>query len=138
MSLSHLKITQAGLVGLLTTIVGQVVAFVPSFAPDKQILISAGSAVIATGFMLANGLHKLADSNVSTKDVEAGAVAAAKDELAKVDLNKMVADPVSANGVPDLEAKVRAEAQAAVQSLIARLGQPDPLPAPATPAAPVV
>lgn len=127
MNQSHLKITQAGLVALFTTLVGQVVAFVPAFAPDKQVLISAGTALISAAFLIANSVHKLADSNVSARDVEDGAVAAAKAEIEKVDFNKLAQDAVSTQSIPDLEAKVKAEAEAAVQALLARLGTPAPV-----------
>lgn len=126
MSLSHLRVTQAGVIALFTTIVGQVVAFVPAFGPDKQLLISAGSSAISAAFMLANAGHHLADSNVSAKDVEAGAIQAARAEVGKVDFNALVQSAVSAQSIPDLESKVDAAATAAVQRLLAQLGQPTP------------
>jgi hypothetical protein len=59
---SHLTITQAGLVSLLTSVVGQVVAFVPNLRGDAPVIISAGSFVIGVGFLIANAIHHLADS----------------------------------------------------------------------------
>jgi hypothetical protein len=59
---SHIKITSAGLTALLVTVVGQVIAFVPSLASDQQILISAGSTAIAAVFLVANAVHALAGS----------------------------------------------------------------------------
>lgn len=132
MSLNHLKVTQAGLVSLLTTIVGQLVAFVPAFGPDKQILISAGSSLIAAGFLVANSVHHLADSNVSAKDVEQGAINAARTEVGKINFDALVQSAVSSQSIPDLEGKVRAAAQAEVQRLLSQLSQP---PAPAQPSA---
>jgi hypothetical protein len=128
-SVSHIRITQAGLIALLTTIVGQVVAFVPAFGPDKQDLISAGSAVIAAAFLLANGVHALASSNVNAKDVEAGAIAAARSEISKVNFDALISDAVNAKSPADLEAMVRAEAQKAVAGLLGKLAG-DPAPAP--------
>lgn len=121
MSLSHIKVTQAGLIALFTTIVGQVVAFVPAFGPDKQLLISAGSSAISAAFMLANAGHHLADSNVSARDVEAGAIAAARTEVGKVNFNELVQSAVSAQSVPDLESKISAAAQAEVRRLLGQL-----------------
>ena len=109
--MSHLKVTQAGLVSALTFIVGQAVAFVPAFGPDKQALISAGTAVISAVFLVANAIHHLADSNVSARDVEAGAIAAARSEIGKVDFNSLVSDAVNAKSLPDLERLVGAEVQ---------------------------
>lgn len=65
MKIGHLTITQAGLVSALTFVVGQLVAFVPSLGTDKQNLISAGSAVIAAVFLVANAVHHLADSKTT-------------------------------------------------------------------------
>lgn len=135
MNLSHLKITQAGLVALATTIIGQLVAFVPAFAPDKQVLISAASGAISAAFLIANAIHKLADSNVSASDVKSGAIDAARTEIGKVDFNKLVSDAVTASSPADLEAMVRAEAQKAVSALLGQLASAQaPVPAPAVPA----
>lgn len=132
--MSHLKVTQAGLVSLLTTIAGQVVAFVPAFAPDKQLLISAGSSAISAAFLLANAGHHLADSNVSTRDVEDGAIAAARSELAKVDFNALVSDAVNAHGIGDVSAMVSAEVQSVLGRLLGQLNQTN-TPASISPAA---
>ena len=59
---SHLKITQAGLVSALTFVVGQLAAFVPSISAAQQVLVSAGTAVIAAVFLIANAIHALASS----------------------------------------------------------------------------
>lgn len=123
-NISHLKVTQAMLVSAFTFVVGQVVAFVPALGPDKQNLISAGSAVISAIFLLANSVHHLADSNVSAKDVETGAINAARQEVGKINLNQLVADAVSAQSVPDLEAKVEAAASNAVRNLLGQLAVP--------------
>jgi hypothetical protein len=105
---SHLSITKASLTSALTFVVGQLVAFVPAFGPDKQALISAGTAVIAAVFLIANAIHKLADSNVDPKQIEAHAVEVAKTELAKVDLNSLAASAVNGN-LPDVPALVKSE-----------------------------
>ena len=57
MSRSHVTSLQAHAVAAFTLIVGCVVAFVPSLGTDKQNLIAAGSALIALGFEIANGIH---------------------------------------------------------------------------------
>lgn len=95
---THFSITQASVTAGFVWIVGQAVAFVPSISNDQQILVSAGSAVIAAIFLVANAVHKLADSNVSATDVKAGAIdaaqAAAQAELGKVDLNALAQNAV--------------------------------------------
>lgn len=52
--------TQA--VAVLTFIVGQLVAFVPSIAPAQEKLISGGSTVIAAGLAIGGAIHHLASS----------------------------------------------------------------------------
>lgn len=106
--MSHLSITKASLTSALTFIVGQLVAFVPAFGPDKQALLSAGSAVIAAVFLVANAIHKLADSHVDPKQVEDRAVEVAKAELGKIDLNSLAASAVNGN-LPDVPQLVRTE-----------------------------
>lgn len=95
---THFSITQASVTAGFVWIVGQAVAFIPSISNDQQILVSAGSAVIAAVFLVTNGVHKLADSNVSATDVKAGAIdaaqAAAQAELGKVDLNVLAQNAV--------------------------------------------
>jgi hypothetical protein len=65
MPINHFKITQALCVAALTFIVGQLCAFIPSLGDDKQILISAGSTLIAVAFLLANSIHASASSKVT-------------------------------------------------------------------------
>lgn len=132
--MSSLKVTQAGLVSLATTIIGQVVAFVPAFAPDKQILISAASAAIGAGFLVANAVHRLADSNVSARAVEAGAIQAAREEIGRVDFNALAQQAVQAQASGQLAELAKGEAQAALQRVLGQLGAPPPTPAPAVPA----
>lgn len=55
--MKHFSITQASAISAFTFVVGQLVAFVPSMGPDKQNLISAGSALIAAVFLIANAIH---------------------------------------------------------------------------------
>lgn len=121
----HLSITQSGITAMFVTIVGQLIAFIPSFGPDKQALISAGSTVIAAVFMLANGFHKLADSNVSAKDVQAGAIDAARSELTKINFDALVKDAVDSKSIPELESKIHGEVQRIMSGLLGQAaGQP--------------
>jgi energy-converting hydrogenase Eha subunit A len=106
---SHIKITKAGLIALATTVIGQLVAYVPSFAPDKQTLISLTSAAIAFAFLLANGIHALAGSNVSIPDIKDGVVHLVHDELDKVNFSALVKDAVALHSPADVEALVKAE-----------------------------
>jgi hypothetical protein len=105
---SHLSITKASVTSAFTFVVGQVVAFVPAFGPDKQALISAGTSLIAAVFLIANSIHKLADSKVSIKDVENHAIEVAKAELGKVNLDSLAANAVNGN-LPDVPSLVRRE-----------------------------
>lgn len=50
-------ITQSSLIALLTFVVGQVAAFVPSFGTYQSVAISVGTAVVALGFQIANAIH---------------------------------------------------------------------------------
>jgi hypothetical protein len=130
---SHLPITQASLVSALTFIVGQLVAFVPAFGPDKQLLISAGSSVIAAVFLVANAIHHLAASNVSAKDVEQGAINAARSELSKVNFDQLIQDAVSGK-LPDVPALVHDEVGKLLKDMFAQHPaaiEPAPEPAPA-------
>lgn len=52
--------TQA--VAVLTFLVGQLVAFVPTMAPAQEKLISGGSTVIAAGLAIGGAIHHLATS----------------------------------------------------------------------------
>jgi hypothetical protein len=134
---SHFSITQASVTSAFAFIVGQVIAFVPSFAQDQQVLISAGTAVISAVFLVANSIHKLADSNVNTQAVveQAGdhAVAVAKAEVAKVDLNGLAQSAMSGN-LPDVKSLVRTE-MATVLSEMFKVTPPVP-PAQVAPATP--
>lgn len=62
MKTTHISITQAGIIAGLTTVIGQVVALVPSWSPNKSILIQLCSAIVAAAFLGANAIHHLADS----------------------------------------------------------------------------
>ena len=59
-SVSHIKITQAGLIALFVTVGGMGVAFVPSLSSIEQIVISAGSTLIAAIFLVVNSVHAIA------------------------------------------------------------------------------
>lgn len=145
-SVSHIKISQAGLISAVTFIIGQIVAFVPAFGPDKQALISAGTAVISAVFLVANAIHALASSNVSARDVEHAAInagrGAVQDALTHVDLNSLAQQAVNAQSLPDLEALAKKEVQRALSGLSLQFatGQPQaqvqPEPAVIPPASP--
>ena len=55
--MQHFSITQASLISAFTFVVGQLAAFVPAIGADKQNLLSAGSTLIALGFLIANAIH---------------------------------------------------------------------------------
>jgi hypothetical protein len=132
---SHIKITQAGLIAALVAIVGQLAAFVPNIAQYQSTLISAGTAVIAAAFLIANAGHALAGSNVSVDDLKAGVDGFVHASLQKINFDALVKDAVDAKGipsVPDIEATVQAE----VRKLLAgALTAPAAAPAPVVPTA---
>ena len=102
MPISHFKITQASLITALTFIVGQIVAFVPAFGPDKQILISAGTALISATFLIANAIHAVVATKVSAKDLEGDVVSMAKTEVGKLNVNALVHDAISGQNIEQL------------------------------------
>lgn len=65
-----LSITQAGAVAALTTIVGFLVAFVPSIAQWQSDIISIGGAVIAVAFLVANAVHAHAFAKIAVAHPE--------------------------------------------------------------------
>lgn len=135
--MKNLKVTQTDLIALLVMIVGQVAAFVPSFAADKAIVISAGTAAITAAFLVAKAIHAVASSNVTAEEVKQGAANLVRSEIGKVDFNKLVEDAVDAKGLPSaatLEALVKSEVNGLLQKL-SSLGTQEPSPAPAQPAA---
>lgn len=136
MSISHYKINQASLISALTFIVGQVVAFVPQFGADKQILISAGTAVISAIFLVANSVHALASSNVSAKDIEGDVSGFVKTEVGKINFNKIVQDVTAAHGVQGLEQQISAQIQVELRKILgaAATAPAEPIPAPVPPA----
>lgn len=129
------KIDKAHIIAAVGAVCTLVATIVPAWSSEMQAIVAALGGTVSILYPLVKVVEKLADSNVSAKDVEAGAVTAAKSEIAKVDFNKLAADAVAAQSIPDLEAKVRVEAQAAVSALLARLSAPDPAPAPVVPPA---
>lgn len=137
MKVSHLKVTRAGLIALATTFIGQLVAFVPAFAPDKQVLISAVSGLISAAFLVANGVHALASSNVSVEDLKSGVLDFVHTELGKINFSALVHDAVQKHSVADVEQLVRTEIQKLLTGAIATPAAPSvtpPAPAPAPPA----
>lgn len=57
---SHVKITTATLIALVTTIVGVLCAIVPSWSGEREVIIAAATAVITTAGLVANAVHALA------------------------------------------------------------------------------
>lgn len=104
--MTHFKITQASLISLFTTVVGFLVAFVPNFASDQQVLIAAGTSTLSAAFLIANAVHAFIASKVSVSDLEKGIRDLAKDEIGKVNLNGLVQDALK--GV-NLDSLVRDE-----------------------------
>jgi multisubunit Na+/H+ antiporter MnhG subunit len=60
-----LSITQAGLVSILTTVVGYLVAFVPDLAQWQSDIIAIGTTAISLVFLVANALHAHAIAKIA-------------------------------------------------------------------------
>lgn len=57
---SHVSITKASLVATFTTVVGNVIALVPAWAPAESHIIQIGSFAIAGIWLAVNGIHAVA------------------------------------------------------------------------------
>jgi hypothetical protein len=128
MKLSHLSIKQSGLTSLFVMIVGQLVAFVPAFGPDKQALIAAGTTVIAAVFLIANAIHAVVASKVTAGDLEGGVQTLVKSELDKVDFNALVKDGLSGQ---NLSALVQGELSKILSAAAVRIPAAAPAASPA-------
>lgn len=64
MKFSHVPNLQAAAGALFVQVVGLLVAFVPSAAEYKQIIIGAGSTLLGIAFMIANAQHAKANATV--------------------------------------------------------------------------
>ena len=64
-----LNITQASVVSLFTTVVGFVVAYVPSFTHSESTIIAIGTVVIASIFSIVHALpfHQAAAKSVNAE-----------------------------------------------------------------------
>lgn len=125
----HFRITQAGLIALATNVIGQAIAYVPAWAPEKTKLISTATMVITAAFLIANALHALISvirdliaSKVSPGDLATAAERLVRDELGKVDFNQLAKDAATAHSVPDVEQLVESK----LKALLAGLGQAAP------------
>ena len=115
--MSHLKVTQAGLLALLTTIIGQIVAFVPQLASQEQLLISIGSTAISLGFLLANAIHAVASAKLSTSTLELDVEAAVHRILGQ--LAQHAVRPAAAPSQPPAPQPAPAQAPATVPPPVA-------------------
>lgn len=82
-TVSHVKITTAALVSLVTTLVGSLCAILPPLAPDKRTIIAALTGVIVTSSLVANAVHALASSKLSASVLEKDLEAAAQKALSR-------------------------------------------------------
>lgn len=53
--------------GVVTFIVTQLVAFIPTLGTDKQNLISGGGAIVSVAILIAGSLHHIASTRQPTK-----------------------------------------------------------------------
>ena len=81
---SHVKITTASLIALVTTIVGAVCAIVPQWSTDKQIIIAALTAVITAVPLIVNSIHALAGSKLTLAAAERDVKTAVHAELQRI------------------------------------------------------
>lgn len=119
--------TQAHLVAIATALITQVVAYVPKWAPEKQLLISAAGIVIGAAFLIA---HAIQSGKASPADLAKDAAQFVQAEVGKVDFAALAKDALSGNmsGVVQDELK---------KVLTSGLGAVAAAPAPAPTAAPV-
>jgi hypothetical protein len=118
---SALSPVEAGAISLGGLVVTAAVAFVPAWAPEKEILTTIMGSAVTLGFMVANAIHSHGVSTaqaaqaaaVDPQAVTAAAVEAATDAAAQA---------YQAASDADVEAKVRA--------ILAQLSAPAPVPPP--------
>lgn len=136
-SIPNLSVTQASATSLLIFIVGKVVAYVPSLAPEKAAAISTGTLVIAVAFAAVHAVHSVVDlvaqyvasnQKVTLADLEQGIRSLAKDEIGKLNLTSDVEAVLSTKSFPSI-ADAEGAAEAKVKELLANLklsfaGQP--------------
>lgn len=92
---THLKINQAALVGIVAQIVGMIVALVPSWTPQTQLLIGVGTTAIVVAYLIANAVHAFGASKApGLADLEGGLRGLVQDELDKVVPNGDIASVV--------------------------------------------
>lgn len=70
---SHLPNTQAGIIALVTTLVGFLVAFIPSLKTYQAEIISIGGTVVGLVFMIANSILGHANAKVKVAEINANA-----------------------------------------------------------------
>jgi hypothetical protein len=95
---SHVSITKAGIVALFTTVVGQVVALVPSWAPDKSHIIQIGSFAIAGLWLLANSIHAIAGAKDPVTAAEAEVKSLVEAEIKRILAAGIAARPAATPG----------------------------------------
>lgn len=107
----HLTVTQATLTAAFIWIVGQAVAFVPSISNEQQVLVSAGSLVIAAVFAVVHLVRDftISKTKITLADLEDGIRTLAKDEASKIPVAQIANDVLSAHGLSNVEQLVKSE-----------------------------
>lgn len=116
------QLSQAHIIALTTALITQVVAYVPAWAPEKQLLISVTGIVIGAAFLIAHAIS----SKTTPADLAKSAETLVQAELGKVDLNALAKDALSGNAGSVVQAELRR-----------LLGSAPVAPAPVAPAEPI-
>lgn len=61
----HVKVTTAAAVAVVVEAVGLAVALIPALAPEKQVLITAGTTVVVAVSLVVNAIHAIAGTHAS-------------------------------------------------------------------------
>lgn len=128
--MSHVKISTAAAIALIHEIAGLAVGLGVLNGSTQGLVVTAAVSAVNVGGLIANAIHHVADSNVSAKDVAAGAISAARGEIATVDFNGLVKDAVDAKSFPDLEAQIEAKARQVLAQLLGQAASSVPVAAP--------
>lgn len=118
-------LTHPHVVALATAGITQVVAYVPQWAPQKQLMISVAGVVIGGAYTIADAIRS---GKVTPESLAKDAAGFVQAELGKVDFNTLARDALSGNASELVQTELR--------KVLASVVAPAPAPAAAQVAAP--
>lgn len=106
-----LNVTQASVTALFVWIVGQVVALVPNLGNEQQVLVSAGSTVIAAVFAIVHLVQDYATQkkHITLAELEDGVRNLVQNEVGKVNFAQIAEGVIAGHGLGNISAVVRSE-----------------------------